>query len=193
MGISLQLPEGSPWRTVARVCIILLAEAAVITMLRDAPLLFQVATVVIALLALIVLEAETKIEGRIFALLIATLGLIYLCFVGYAINHAYQAIAIDQKLQTLRSDGLTIQERPHTGAMNAFEYADWQKQIDRWRGETAEYLQGHVGGAAENRFLNTMGRPTYSYGGASEQLNSEINLVDSLGKNLQDIIDSRHR
>lgn len=189
MGISLQLPEGSPWRTVARVCIILLAEAAVITMLRDAPLLFQAATVVIAILALIVLEAETKIGGRVFALLVGGLGLIYLCFVGYAINHAYQAIAIDRKLQTLRSDGLAIEQRPHT-AMNTFEYADWQKQIDSWRGETADYLRGHIGGAAENRFLSTMGRLSYSYG-SNQQLNSEINMVDSLGKNLQDIIDSR--
>ena len=34
MGISLQLPEGSPWRTILRVCLILLAEAAVIAMLK---------------------------------------------------------------------------------------------------------------------------------------------------------------
>jgi hypothetical protein len=193
VGISLQLPEGSPWRTILRVCIILLAEAAVITMLRDSPRLFQVATVAIAMLALIVLEAETKIRGWVFTLLIGALGLAYLCFVGYAVNYAYQEIAIDRKLQTRRSEGLTIQQRPQTGGMTAFEYADWQKQLDQWRGETAKYLRDQIGGAAENRFLNTMGRPSYSYGGATQQLNSEINTVDSLGKNLQDIIDSRRR
>jgi hypothetical protein len=164
MGISLQLPQGSPWRTILRVCIILLAEAAVITMLRDSPLLFQVATVVVAILALVVLEAETKIGGQVFAVLVGALGLAYLCFVGYAISHAYQQMTIDRKLETLRSEGLAIQQRPQTGGMNPFEYTDWQKQIDSWRGETAKYLQEHAGGGAENRFLDTVmvGQPPSS-------------------------------
>jgi hypothetical protein len=193
MGISLQLPQGSPWRTVLRVCILLLAEAAVIAMLRDAPLVVLAATVVIALLALAVLELEVKISalGRwIFIAAIAVLGITYLGFAGYAINHAHQQNLISEKLESLRSRGLVLQQRPELSGMNAFEYADWQKQIAQWRDDTADYLERNLGVAAKTRFLITAGRLSFSYG-SNQQLNQELNTTDGLGKNLQDVIDSR--
>jgi hypothetical protein len=194
MGISLQIPAGSPWRTVFRVCLLLLSEGAVIALLRDAPLSFLAATAVIPLLGVVLLETEEKFSAGKRWLFVSGLGILalaYGCFVGYAIIHASDELAIGRTLDSFRSEGLVLQNRPSEAGMNAFEYSDWQKRIEQWRVETAKYLSDNVGDAAKNRFLNVTGRMSFNYGNASPQLNHEINMIDWLGKNLQDIIDSR--
>lgn len=165
-------------------------------MLRDAPLLFLAATAVVPLLAVAVLELEAKISAVrpwLFATSISVIAVLYVGFVGYAVGHASNELAIARKLDLLRSKGLTIQERPQTAGMNPFEYADWKNQIEQWRNETAKYLEDYVGDAAKTRFLSTSGRLSMSYGGATPELNTQLNLLDWRGKNLQEIIDTRSR
>ena len=62
MGVSLQLPEGSSWRTAIRVALLLLSEDAIIAMLKDAPIEFLAATAVMPLLAVVALETHDKIK-----------------------------------------------------------------------------------------------------------------------------------
>src|ERR1700738_4969344 len=107
MSSSLQLPEGSPWRTIVRVSLLLLSEGALIAMLRDAPPLFLFATAVVPLLAVIVLELEGKFKANkqwLFATSIVFLAVVYGGFVTYAIKHSIAETAKRENIHTYDQD-----------------------------------------------------------------------------------------
>jgi hypothetical protein len=126
---------------------------------------------------------------RAFPALLGTSGAVFAGFIVFAMVHGHQQSVITERLDTLRSEGLLLEQKPQTG-MNAFEYADWQKELNQWQDGTANYLKENIGDVAKNRFISTMGRGSLSYV-ADQQFNGFLNALVWRGKNLQEIIDGR--
>jgi hypothetical protein len=198
MGISLQLPAGSPWRTVLRVCLILLAEAAVIAMLKDAPLYFQAATVITALFMLAVLEAENRlkqIHPRLFTISAIIVAAVYGCLcvsaIQYSIHESARREDIIEHLQKFYSEAADFHRRG-VAALNApdEEFNKLGKEVDLWGTATGKWILEHMGRAALDRVIQTS-NSSLSYTGVTRERNNAVMNLRTLQENIGHLIDGR--
>lgn len=87
----IQLPIPFTWKSLFKICLLVVAEGSVLALIRDAAVSLQVATIVAAIAAFAALEVEERLRVQHRHLFPATLiiaGGIWLGFIGYAVVHA---------------------------------------------------------------------------------------------------------
>jgi hypothetical protein len=164
MGISLQLPPNSPWRTIIRVCLLLLAEAAVIAMLRDAPLYFQIATVIAAILMLAILETEDrlgKIHPRIFLAAFIPVFMIYGALCASAVKYSLDASAkrenIHKHLSQFYVEMGSLIDESLPANISPSDFSSYQNNANSIVGNIGQWIKDNMGDAALARFWDRGG------------------------------------
>jgi predicted PurR-regulated permease PerM len=192
--MAFQVPIELTWRNLFKASFLAIGDAALIATIKDQSFGLLAAMVLASVIGFVALVKEDWLRAKhpwAFQAVLGVSGAVFAGFIAFAIMHAHQQSVITEKLDGLRSEGLILEEKPRT-SMNAFEYTDWQKQIGLWSEVTSNYLNENIGDVAKNRFLNTLGRLSMSYG-PDQQLNGYLNTLVGRGKNLQEIIDGRRR
>jgi hypothetical protein len=169
MGISLQLPEASPWRTIVRVLLLLLAEGSLITLIKDAPFFVVVATVLCPLVVLILLEIDGRLKGRYsppFLVGISIIGLIYAGFIGYAIEHTMQRDGVNRELVSIYSSmapffkaGTDLNKLVKSDPEYPKAVSQYQQDYEAWEQKTGEWLAKNISQAAAEQFVDLSGMP----------------------------------
>jgi hypothetical protein len=152
------------WRDIARLGLGMAAEAAVLALIFDSALAVKIATAVIALLGLGVLQFEAKIKairGRLFLESVGALAGIYLCFVGYAIAHAIKMQGNEGQLRVIYQKGnelidrkLPVDPQSPQNSQNYEQTAVSQLEDDatEWQKNTEKWLSENIGPAAGVKF-----------------------------------------
>jgi predicted PurR-regulated permease PerM len=193
--MAFQLPVALTWRNLFKASFLAIGDAALIAMIKDQSFGLLAAMVLASVIGFVALVKEDWLRAKhpwAFQTILVVSGVVFAGFVAFAMTHAYQQSAINEKLDNFRSEGLSLEMRTQNG-MNAFEYGDWQKQLTQWNDGTAAYLKKKIGDVAKNRFLSSLGYVGLSYGGNTPEFNQHLNMLVNHGKNLQEIIDGRSR
>jgi hypothetical protein len=182
MGISLQLPEGSPWRTVIRVCLLLLSEGAVIAMLRDAPLLFLVATAIVPVSVVAVLELDDRFKPNkrwLVTASIISLAVIYGGFVTYAVRKSIQSSALTRARDSHRAEVSTRLKafydesnmlfRESMGVKTSNEYTIYDAKAEDFSRRLEKWVTENMGSAANARLLRYTMAPNLTFKNAINQ------------------------
>jgi hypothetical protein len=183
MGISLQLPPSSPWRTVFRVCLLLLAEGGLIAMLKDAPLYFQIATVIAAVVMLVVFEAEErlgKVHPRLFVAAAAIIFVIYgalsVSAVRYSMNESARRENIHTHLSKFYVDLGNLIEQRLPNDISPADFAKYQTNAETTVNDIGTWIKGNMGDAALARFADRSGMQGGQYSLAVNPMHNTLIL-----------------
>jgi hypothetical protein len=198
MGISLQLPAGSPWRTILRVCLILLAEAAVIAMLKDAPIYFQVATVVAALAMLVVLESEdrlVKTHRRLFVVVAACIFVVYVALCASAVKYSLDVSAkredIHEHLSQFYVEMGILIDKNLPANISPGDFANYQDNANSIVSNIGQWIKDNMGDAAFARFWDRSGMMQGRYSLAVNDMHNTMILNQiRLRQNLLTMLES---
>jgi hypothetical protein len=170
-------------------------EYSLLSMIEDSPEALKIATMLCSIGVLIALEGRGWLNRQskwLFASVLGILSLIYLGFVGYAIQHSLHQIAVGQQLDALYQEGADIQKGVLSGTLTTTsQQEEWKAKATSWRDKTAAYLQDEVSPFANSKFLNTYGEVSLTYGGMPQDVNYMINTVQNSLTHLETIILSR--
>ena len=138
-------------------------EIGVLALIFDSTITLKIATVVVALLILIVVQFErhlTALRANSFIPTISILILIYLCFVGYALVHAVERERIETKLREIYVAGNVLLERkvppsePNSYTFDEKELEQWKSDAVLWEVGTAHWIATNIGLSAKSRFAD---------------------------------------
>jgi hypothetical protein len=175
MGISLQLPEGSPGRTILRVLLLLLAEAALITLVKDAPYFVVIATALCPIAALALLESENWIKHPLLPafrkIAIVAVSIVYFGFVIFAIVHAAQRERANRELEDIYSR-MSIFAKTEADLINREkkdgdyfkDVAQYRTDYETWEKQTANWLEENLSSTAREKFLDYSGFQYHCWG-----------------------------
>lgn len=206
MGISLQAPpEGSPWRTVLRVALLFLVEAALIALIKDAPIAILIATVFCAFAALATLEGEAWLNKRHrlgFSIAIFVVSAVYLSLVAYGVVHATNEEIAKHKIKALYAEGAPFLDLAHEVEEFKSQPEDFKTARDRkaddlvaevrnWTDKTSTWLRDNLGETAKQRFLDTSDLKSFCWTfDCLDPFSRQINLLVTHRRNLSAILEN---
>jgi len=150
-------------RAIIRIALVWAAEYAMLSLIEDASELVKIATLICAVSALAIMQFELwlrKFQPNAFRNSLIVVVVIYSGFIGFAVKHGADAIAIRFGLESRYVEGVRLTHRtiPIDIAKNAFEPGALDSLVadaNKWESETAHWLFDNLGPAAEARFLDT--------------------------------------
>lgn len=188
-------------RSVFRAGLIWGAEYAMLSLIEDSSVTIRVATGVIAGLGLLTLEGEAWLRRQhkhLFWSAILVLVVVWLGFFGWAVKQAHDEVLVGRYLDQSYADSGVLWDRkfPFNSQTKQFDEAalqQWQRDIEKWRDTTANYIRENIDEYTKERFLNTIGMQSYNFTPNNMQTNDTLdnaaNTLDKLRKNLAAIRD----
>ena len=201
-----QVPLDLTWRTLFEASLLVVGDAALVAMIRDAPLVLLFAMVLASFGAFWALHFEDWLRAKhplVFQGILGVCGLIFLGFVVFAANHSIQEELTKRGLKTLYAEaGPFIVTANDIEAMpfNTSEaIAVRQKKIDdlvadinSWDDKTASWLRHNLGETARERFLDTANLPTFCWtNDCNEYLGRPLNRLVNRKKNLSAVLENQ--
>jgi hypothetical protein len=201
MAIRNTLDTAVTWRSVARIGLGFAAEYALLALIEDASAVLKVATVVCATGALAVLELEDWLRSRrpgLFIACIASLAIIYVGFIGYAIAHVIERNQTLAGLQKIYVSSSALVNREIAGVTDLSGTTDqegltqYKKDFDEWEKTTRDWVRERVGEPAAERFLDRSNTSNFLWGARANGDYSVIrNRLHEERRNLATIMESR--
>lgn len=192
--MAFQAPIELTWRNLFKASFLAIGDAALIAMIKDQALTMQVAMVAASIIGFTALVKEDWLRSKnryAFQLVLGISGSIFIVFVIFAVSHAFKEHNVDGALDTFRSRGIVLEQRPFEVGMSQDDITKWQSEIETWSNETSKYLNDNISETTKNRFRSTVGHGYLLYNGISDDINQRINKLNWYGKNLQEIMNQR--
>ena len=186
------------WGTVARVALVWAAEYGMLALIEDAPAVVKVATVICAVGALAALEARDWLRQRqrhLFSYSIGLITVLYAGFLGYATIHAFNKWSTRRGLEAIyvtsgKISPRTMQLDGTTKLFTSKSVAQFSRDVEEWENKSSNWITGHLGEAAYDRFLDASGFTSFSWDHGTPEYNAAMNRLGRDRKNLSIIIES---
>jgi len=121
--MAFQPPIELTWRNLFKASFLAIGDAALIAMIKDAPVSLQFAMVLASIIGFAALVKEEWLHSQhryAFQTVLGISGAIFSVFVAFAIAHGFNEYAVAIKLDELKNRGLVLEQRPFESGMNAY-------------------------------------------------------------------------